>query len=392
MLTFLHRPNCKLYLEDLFILKTNRYLRIKFGRFPLFSFICKTQRTQRMTNWIEKIIKERQPQLIMSSYENKKKLLFDCLNNAEQCIKGTSLEQAKSNRNESVNNDGQKRIAKRFHGRESIFKRPAAPISKCLRPRHVPDYQVSAIRIIAFLLFSLVWGNNQHSKSTQNHCPNLQISFVFRRQTRTNGRNIHLTTQTFPTVQMHRLHLHFYRKWNEEKIQRTIKMMHPPWTQMVKLCSRNKTISSRSHRSINQCRCENKLKVPAQTVMRVKVATNQRWKVPKWLCPSMWLARRCRAVRRRRLNWVQVAVAAQHKLATRNQANKIKSHSYSIYSMKNRMRMRMTLKEWTTIEWERYSSDGGRCKCRIQCPWCICRNEWFRFHWKHEKFFCFKLW
>lgn len=84
----------------------------------------------------------------MSSYENKKKLLFDCLNDAEQCIKGTSLEQTKLNRNESVDSDGSKRITKRFHGRESIFKRPAAPIGKCLRPRHIPDYQVSGISII----------------------------------------------------------------------------------------------------------------------------------------------------------------------------------------------------------------------------------------------------
>lgn len=81
----------------------------------------------------------------MSSFENKKKLLFDCLTSAEQCIKGTSLEQAKFNRTESRTADAPKHISKRFHGRESIFKRPAAPIGKCLRPRHAPDYQVNIV-------------------------------------------------------------------------------------------------------------------------------------------------------------------------------------------------------------------------------------------------------
>lgn len=83
----------------------------------------------------------------MSTFENKKKLLFDCLTSAEQCIKGTSLEQTKVNRNEPRSTDSSKHISKRFHGRESIFKRPAAPIGKCLRPRHVPDYQVNPTQI-----------------------------------------------------------------------------------------------------------------------------------------------------------------------------------------------------------------------------------------------------
>lgn len=84
----------------------------------------------------------------MSSFKNKMQLLFDGLDNAEQCIKGTSLEQTKVNRSESIDIDGQQRIAKRFHGRESIFKRPAAPISKCLRPRRLPDYVVNDPQII----------------------------------------------------------------------------------------------------------------------------------------------------------------------------------------------------------------------------------------------------
>lgn len=80
----------------------------------------------------------------MSNFEDKKKLLFDCLNSAEQCIKGTSLEQRQTNRNESIQMNRSHGISKRFHGRESIFKRPEAPISKCLRPRRVPDYQVNS--------------------------------------------------------------------------------------------------------------------------------------------------------------------------------------------------------------------------------------------------------
>lgn len=79
----------------------------------------------------------------MSSFEDKKKLLFECLNSAEQCIKGTSLEQRHADRHEPSQRNQSHGITKRFHGRESIFKRPEAPISKCLRPRRAPDYQVN---------------------------------------------------------------------------------------------------------------------------------------------------------------------------------------------------------------------------------------------------------
>lgn len=99
----------------------------------------------RFADWNKGFIEEILVKRIMSSFENKKKLLFDCLTSAEQCIKGTSLEQTKFNRNESRGSDSPKRITKRFHGRESIFKKPALPISKCLRPRHIPDYQVNII-------------------------------------------------------------------------------------------------------------------------------------------------------------------------------------------------------------------------------------------------------
>lgn len=77
-----------------------------------------------------------------SNYEDKKKQLFDCLSSAEKCIQGTSLEQSQFARDEPSSEEYQPVIKKRFHGKESIFKRPEAPISKCLLPRRVPDYQV----------------------------------------------------------------------------------------------------------------------------------------------------------------------------------------------------------------------------------------------------------
>lgn len=78
----------------------------------------------------------------MSSYEDKKRMLFDCLNSAEKCIQGTSLEQKRSSRDDPPQRNYPQAIGRRFQGKESIFKRPEAPIGKCLRPRRVPDYQV----------------------------------------------------------------------------------------------------------------------------------------------------------------------------------------------------------------------------------------------------------
>lgn len=83
----------------------------------------------------------------MSNFEDKKKLLFDCLTSAESCIQGTSLEQKSFSRDEVKPRNNPPAIGRRFQGKESIFKRPEAPIGKCLRPRRVPDYQVSKIQI-----------------------------------------------------------------------------------------------------------------------------------------------------------------------------------------------------------------------------------------------------
>jgi len=80
-----------------------------------------------------------------ANYADKKKMLFDSLISAEECIKGTSLEQKPVEEHQStthLSNDN-KAVVRRFHGRESIFKRPAAPISKCLKPRQSPDYKIN---------------------------------------------------------------------------------------------------------------------------------------------------------------------------------------------------------------------------------------------------------
>lgn len=77
-----------------------------------------------------------------SNYADKKKLLFDSLLTAEKCIMGTNLEQRPMSQTVGRRSDDSKTMGRRFSGRESIFKRPAAPISKCLKPRQTPDYQV----------------------------------------------------------------------------------------------------------------------------------------------------------------------------------------------------------------------------------------------------------
>lgn len=69
-------------------------------------------------------------------------MLFDCLLTAEKSIIGTSLEQKESVKGHLPQRTGPKVVSRRFQGRESIFKRPAAPIGKCLKPRRAPDYQV----------------------------------------------------------------------------------------------------------------------------------------------------------------------------------------------------------------------------------------------------------
>lgn len=78
------------------------------------------------------------------SFDDKKKLLFESLTTAEQCIKGTRLEQKEEKFSDRTRQNQSMKVSRRFQGKESIFKRPEAPISKCLRPRRVPDHQVNS--------------------------------------------------------------------------------------------------------------------------------------------------------------------------------------------------------------------------------------------------------
>lgn len=88
-------------------------------------------------------------------YERKRKQLFDSLCSAEKSIEGTILEQrsvvelAEDRRRPNNNKRRTVDVAalditdRRFHGQESIFKKPPPGIMKCLKPRRTPDYQVS---------------------------------------------------------------------------------------------------------------------------------------------------------------------------------------------------------------------------------------------------------
>ncbi|KAJ6644312.1 Protein TSSC4 [Pseudolycoriella hygida] len=79
-----------------------------------------------------------------TNFENKRKMIFDCLNEASERLVGTSLEQKSSpEKRQRTTHDTQDNRITKFSGRESIFKRPSAPIAKCLKSRHVPDYQLN---------------------------------------------------------------------------------------------------------------------------------------------------------------------------------------------------------------------------------------------------------
>lgn len=89
------------------------------------------------------------------TYENKRKMLFESLNAAEKCIKGTTLEQKNERppNKYAVLGSEHALAGKKFQGKESIFKKPTMPINKCLKPRRTPDYQVSVLsHILVFYL------------------------------------------------------------------------------------------------------------------------------------------------------------------------------------------------------------------------------------------------
>ncbi|XP_058066366.1 U5 small nuclear ribonucleoprotein TSSC4 [Anopheles bellator] len=81
------------------------------------------------------------------SFEQKKNLLFSSLESAEQSIGTDSiLNQHGKTTDYTLDRSGRRRPTKlisvdRYRGRESIFKRPSAPIGQCLKRANLPDYQ-----------------------------------------------------------------------------------------------------------------------------------------------------------------------------------------------------------------------------------------------------------
>lgn len=92
----------------------------------------------------------------MQDFEAKRSALFACLDNASKELSGTALDQSQSatptldlvyrrdtsskkNRSLTSPNKG----LSRMRGKESIFKKPEMPLSKCLKPRRVPDFKVN---------------------------------------------------------------------------------------------------------------------------------------------------------------------------------------------------------------------------------------------------------
>lgn len=90
----------------------------------------------------------------MQDFEAKRNALFACLDNASKELSGTALDQSQS-ANPTLGLVYRRGISKkcrslmspdkslsRMRGKESIFKKPEMPLSKCLKPRRVPDYKV----------------------------------------------------------------------------------------------------------------------------------------------------------------------------------------------------------------------------------------------------------
>lgn len=86
-----------------------------------------------------------------ANFADKKKLLFESLTSAEVCIRGTSLDQTERAPQCPTRKSPPKTVSRKFQGKESIFKRPEAPIQRCLRPRRVPDFQVEPSSILRIL-------------------------------------------------------------------------------------------------------------------------------------------------------------------------------------------------------------------------------------------------
>lgn len=90
-------------------------------------------------------------------YETKKKMLFECLETAERGLQGSSL--AQTTYNSDLENYRQQRHRSRdeyidkYKHKDSMFKRPDLPISKCLKSRRRPDFEVSFTINAAYTFF-----------------------------------------------------------------------------------------------------------------------------------------------------------------------------------------------------------------------------------------------
>lgn len=79
---------------------------------------------------------------------DKFKLLFDTLDNAAKDLKDSGLlqkseeTQSKPEKHSKYQNRHNRGELKKYKNKESLFKVPGAEITKALKPRRPPDYQV----------------------------------------------------------------------------------------------------------------------------------------------------------------------------------------------------------------------------------------------------------
>uniref|UniRef100_A0A336MXT5 U5 small nuclear ribonucleoprotein TSSC4 n=1 Tax=Culicoides sonorensis TaxID=179676 RepID=A0A336MXT5_CULSO len=88
-----------------------------------------------------------------ADFQQKRKNLFDCLDQAEKSLNSDSslvqrstitLDELVPERTQESDNKRRKTVIKSHSSRkESIFKRPELPIQRCMPMRHVPDYKVN---------------------------------------------------------------------------------------------------------------------------------------------------------------------------------------------------------------------------------------------------------
>lgn len=140
--------------------------KLKTKRFYLFGIVLQkngtifSQSTQIYSNPIKMDVDDAVvPDVTTPStelYERKRKQLFDSLLSAEKKIEGTILEQksvvelAEERRPKRTVDVAALDITdRRFHGKESIFKKPPPGIMKCLKPRKTPGYQVIDFLIVS---------------------------------------------------------------------------------------------------------------------------------------------------------------------------------------------------------------------------------------------------